>query len=190
MNNTSVTYALAVVCIVFACVMNPVAAQQDSATELQSEHPLGFMFGEWVGDASGVAPTGEPYQVTQTERVGPMIDGDIVVIEGRGYSDSGELVFQAVAIASPTGQEGSWEMRSYTMGEGNTFPLEPTKNGFVWSAPAGPNAIIRYSAVIKGDQWNQVGEYIVEGGEPRKVFEMHLVRKGPSNWPAAGYVTP
>ena len=152
-------------------------------------HPLSFMFGEWVGEASGVSADRTPYTITQTERVGPMLEGDVVVIEGRGYSETGETAFNAFAMVSPTGADGAWEMRSYTSGRAGTFPFEPKENGFVWSTPAGPNARMRYTATFADETWSQIGEYVVEGSKPRQVFEMNLVRTGQTTWPHGGAVT-
>ena len=46
---------------------------------------LSFMRGVWAGHATGTNRDGSRYSVTQTERMGPMLGGDIIVIEGRGY---------------------------------------------------------------------------------------------------------
>jgi len=119
-------------------------AQDNQTTDA---HPLEFMFGEWVGEASGIAPDRTQYTLTQTERVGPMLDGEIIVIEGRGYSAPGETAFNAFAVVSKSGQDGSWEMRSYSGGRAGTFPFELTPSGFVWSTPAGPNAIMQLSLI-------------------------------------------
>lgn len=169
-----------------------ISANLTLAQENQSadSHPLEFMFGEWVGEASGVAPDRTPYSVTQTERVGPMLDGEIVVIEGRGYSAQGDTAFNAFAVVSKSGPDGTWEMRSYSGGRAGTFPFELTQSGYVWSTPAGPNAIMQYTATFDGNSWSQIGQYVVEGAEPVQVFQMNLERVGDSDWPAANPVSP
>ncbi|MCR9270193.1 MAG: hypothetical protein NXH72_09425 [Hyphomonadaceae bacterium] len=154
-----------------------------------AEHPLSFMFGEWVGPASGFSQQG-PFSLTQTERVGPMLDGDVVVIEGRGYADSGDTVFNAFAVVSPTGADGTWEMRSYTQGRAGTFPFEVTEDGYIWSTPAGPNARMVYTASFNGDTWHQIGVYTPSAGPERQTFEMTLTRTGDSDWPAGDPVSP
>ena len=45
----------------------------------------GEMDGTWRGPAWTLLPSGEKHELTQTERVGSMLDGSIKVIEGRGY---------------------------------------------------------------------------------------------------------
>ena len=178
-----------------ACATAPaetLATDTDAAelSEKMADHPLSFMFGEWVGTASGFTPDRQPYEVTQTERVGPLLGGDVVAIEGRGYGADGSTAFNAFAVVSPTGENGAWEMRSYTMGRAGTFPFEPRANGFVWSTPAGPNARMRYTATFEGDSWSQIGEFVADGQPARQVFKMDLTRTGPSSWPAAGAVSP
>ncbi|MEL7058266.1 MAG: DUF1579 domain-containing protein [Pseudomonadota bacterium] len=154
-----------------------------------AEHPLAFMFGEWVGEASGFSQTG-PYAITQTERVGPILGGDAVVIEGRGYSEAGETMFNAFAVVSKTASDGGWEMRSYAQGRAGTFPFELTETGYVWSVPAGPNARMIYTAHFDGDVWQQTGHYTPEEGDPRQTFQMNLTRTSSTEWPAGDPVSP
>src|SRR4051812_9121273 len=73
---------------------------------------LGFMRGIWRGPATGVAADGTSYQVTQTERMGPMLGGDIIVIEGRGYEADGTTGFNAFAVVSWNGETQKYEIRS------------------------------------------------------------------------------
>ncbi|MEE9434583.1 MAG: DUF1579 domain-containing protein [Sphingorhabdus sp.] len=165
------------------------AAKPDTAASA-NEAPLQFLYGEWVGTAKGMSPNGQPYEITQTERVGPMLDGAVTVIEGRGYSANGKVAFNAFAVASQDKRTGKWEMRSYAGGYVGTYSFEPSENGFVWTIPAGPGAVTRFTATVIGDDWTQIGEYVPAEGPPRKTFEMTLRRIGDTNWPSAGYVKP
>lgn len=153
------------------------------------DHPLAFMFGEWVGTASGYTQDG-PFEITQTERVGPMLAGDVVMVEGRGYSDSGETSFNALGLISQTGPDGSWEMRSYSQGRAGTFPFELTETGYQWSVPAGPDARMIYTATFDGNSWHQTGSYTPEEGPARQTFEMKLTRTAETDWPAGNPVSP
>jgi hypothetical protein len=174
--------------MVFAAVA--AAACPASAENSRAEHPLSFMFGEWAGAASGTGRGGERFEVTQTERVGPMLNGDVVVIEGRGYEADGKLVFNAFGIVSRKAGTDEWEMRSYTGGHAGTFPFEARADGYTWTLPAGPSAVVRYTATFKDGVWHQTGDYVPAEGEPRRTFEMTLKRLGDTNWPASGYVKP
>jgi len=160
-----------------------------ASAEEAEPHPMAFMFGEWVGDASGQSREGH-FKVTQTERVGPLLNGDIVAIEGRGYADTGETLFNAFAVVSSTGVDGAWEMRSYANGRAGTFPFELTDTGYIWSLPAGPNARMVYTSTFDGDIWQQIGEYTPDTGPKRQTFEMTLTRISDTDWPMRGPVLP
>lgn len=150
---------------------------------------LAFMRGVWAGPATGMTRTG-PYKVTQTERMGPMLGGDVVVIEGRGYKDDNTTGFNAFAVASFNPQTEKYEFRSYAQGYAGTFDLQLTADGYVWEVPAGPKAITRFTAVVKDNTWHEVGEYIAEGGASKQIFEMTLKKVGDTDWPLGTPVSP
>jgi hypothetical protein len=64
--------------------------------------PLGYMDGVWRGSASIMLPSGKKL-ITQTERIGPLLDGSIKVIEGRGYEADGRVGFNAFGVISRVG---------------------------------------------------------------------------------------
>ena len=158
------------------------------AKQREAMAQLSFMDGAWRGSAWNVDPTGKRHEVTQTERVGSFLDGTVRVIEGRGYNTEGTAGFQALAVLSYDLNKKAWVMRSWAQGRTGEFAFVPTADGFVWTVPAGPNATVRYTAVIKGDTWREIGEYIKEGSEPRQVFEMNVRRIGSSQWPEDGAI--
>jgi len=49
---------------------------------------------------------------------------------------------------------------------------------------------IRYVATVKDDELYEVGDRIVDGREPLRIFEMRLKRIGDVDWPAAGAIAP
>jgi len=151
---------------------------------------LSFMRGVWAGPATGTTATGEHYSVTQTERMGPMLGGDIVVVEGRGYRDDGTTGFNAFAVVSWDPRADKYELRSYAMGYSGTFEMKLTDDGYTWEIPAGPGAVIRYTATIKGDTWREVGAYVAGDQPPRPMFEMNLKRVGDSDWPLGTPIAP
>ncbi len=175
--------------MLFASACATQSLSQPSSSQL-ADNPLSFMFGEWSGTAKGVGYDQKPFEITQTERVGPMLNGGVTVIEGRGYSDSSDLVFNAFAIVSYDKRRKIWEIRSYTDGHAGTFPFEPMDNGYVWSTPAGKDAVMRYTAKFEGDTWHQIGEYVPKPGEARVTFEMTLNRIGDTGWPSEDAVRP
>jgi hypothetical protein len=159
------------------------------AAQREAMAPLAFMDGVWRGPASIVLPSGAKHTITQTERIGPFLDGSIKVIEGRGYEADGRVGFNAFGIISYNTVTRAYSLRSHAQGQVGDFALRLTSDGYVWEIPAGP-ATIRYTAVIKNGAWQEVGDRIVPGQEPIRFFEMNLTRVGDPNWPAAGSVGP
>lgn len=152
------------------------------------DHAFAFLFGEWVGTATGRTAEGF-YEVTQTERVGPMLDGDIIVVNGTGYSDDRTVAFEAFGIISKTPDGQGWQMRSYNDGREGTFPITLDGTSYAWTLPAGPDAKMEFQATVTGDSWVSTGTYHRDGSEPIETFRMTLTRQGPSGWPAAAAVS-
>ena len=165
---------------------------QPAGTEAQRAaiSALGFMDGEWRGEAVIRHPGGEAVTLTQTERVGPMLGGSIKVIEGRGYAADGSTEFNAMAVVSWNEREGRYNFRSWANGYSGDYKFERTDDGFRWETPAGPNARVVYVATVKDGVWHEVGDYVAEGQPPRRMIEMRLRRIGDSDWPAGGAVDP
>ena len=185
---SSIAFALA------SFASTPVAAQQHDpaatiAAQKKALEPLAMLDGDWRGPASMTLPDGTVHEFTQTERIGPLLDGSIRVIEGRGYDANGETVFNAFAIVSYDPATQAYTLHSHARGMVGDFAFTPTANGYHWEIPAGP-ATIRYTAVIDGDSFFETGERIVEGQPPMRFFRMDLTRIGGTDWPAAGAVDP
>jgi hypothetical protein len=150
---------------------------------------LAYMDGVWRGPAWTILESGEKHNVTQTERIGPFLDGSVKVIEGRGYNPDGKVGFNALGIISFSPEKRGYVLHSYALGRVGDFDLKLTPDGYTWEIPAGPMKI-RYTAVIKDGTWNEVGDRIAPGKEPARFFEMNLKRVGDTDWPAAGAIPP
>ena len=165
----------------------------DPATLIAAQHeamvPLAFMDGVWRGPAWVIVPSGEKHTITQTERIGPFLDGSVKVIEGRGYDTDGKVTFNAFGTISYNPATRAYTLHSYAQGNVGDFVLAPAADGYVWEIPAGPMTI-RYTAVVKDGAWREVGDRIMPGKDPVRFFEMNLKRVGDTNWPAAGAVSP
>lgn len=149
---------------------------------------LSAMDGVWRGPASTTVGPGQAHDVMQTERIGPMLDGSIRVIEGRGYDTAtGQVSFNAFGVVSYDPAHQAYTLHSYAQGMAGDFKLTPTADGYVWEIPAGP-MMIRYTAVIRNGSWREVGDRIMPGQGPVRFFEMNLKRVGDSAWPGAGAI--
>ena len=148
---------------------------------------LSGLDGTWRGKARILEMNGAWREHTQTERVGPMLDGTIKVIEGTGYDPDGKKVFNAFAVLGWDTGKQAYSFRSYTSGRMGDFTFTPNDSGFVWEIPAGPMTI-RYTATVRDGKWREVGDRIAPGQEPVRFIEMDLARIGASDWPAGGAV--
>jgi hypothetical protein len=160
-----------------------IAAQREAMVR------LAFMDGVWRGPAWTILPSGEKRNITQTERIGPFLDGSVKVIEGRGYDANGKVTFNAFGTISYNPDKRAYTLHSHALGNVGDFMLTLTADGYVWNIPAGPMTI-RYTAVIKDSAWREVGDQIMTGREPVRFFEMNLKRVGDTTWPAAGAISP
>ena len=167
--------------------------QQEPATLIAAQRegmvPLAFMDGVWRGPAWTILPSGEKHTITQTERIGPFLDGSVKVIEGRGYEADGRVGFNAFGTISYNPATRAYTLHSHAQGYVGDFTIKLTADGYVWEIPAGPMTI-RYTAVIKDGAWREVGDRITPGKEPVRFFEMNLKRVGDTSWPAGGAVSP
>jgi hypothetical protein len=160
-----------------------IAAQRDAMA------PLAYMDGVWRGSAWTILPSGEKHTFTQTERIGPFLDGSVKVVEGRGYDPDGKVSFNAFGIISFSPATKVYTLHSYAMGNVGDFVLTLTSDGYTWDIPAGPMTI-RYTAIIKDGVWHEVGDRITPGKDPVRFLEMNLHRVGDTNWPTAGAISP
>jgi len=184
---------LAILIIVSGVSLSASGQRPDPATLIAAQReamvPLAFMDGVWRGPAWTILPSGEKHNITQTERIGPFLDGSVKVIEGRGYNADGTVGFNAFGTISYNPATRIFTLHSYAQGNVGDFVLTRTADGYVWEIPAGPMTI-RYTAVIKDGTWREVGDRIAPGKEPVRFFEMNLKRVGSTDWPAAGAISP
>ena len=157
------------------------------AAQREAMKSLAVMDGVWRGPAWTILPSGQKHNITQTERIGPFLDGSIKVVEGRGYNEDGSVGFNAFAIIAYDPATKVYTLHSHAQGQSGDFVIKPTADGYVWEIPAGPMTI-RYTAVIKDGTLREVGDRIIPGKEPVRFFEMNLKRVGDTDWPAAGAI--
>ena len=160
------------------------------AAQKQAMQKLAWMDGVWRGPAWTLLANGKKHQITQTERIGPLLDGAIKVMEGRGYEADGATSFNAFAVLSYEPATDAFNLHSNAMSRKGDFALKPTADGFVWEIPAGPAMTIRYTTTVKDGVWREIGERVMPGQPPMQFFEMNLTRVGDSPWPTAGAVAP
>ena len=170
-----------------------VAQQPDTgariASQVEALKTFAMLDGVWRGPATVIQANGSTFAFTQTERIGPFLGSSVRVIEGRGYDDAGTVRFNAFGIVSFDPQTRAYTLHSHAQGHVGDFAFVATGDGYRWEIPLGA-ATIRYVATVKDDELHEVGDRIVDGREPLRIFEMRLKRIGATDWPAAGAVGP
>lgn len=159
------------------------------AAQREAMKSLSFLDGVWRGPAWTVLPSGQRLNITQTERVGPFLNGSVKVVEGRGYDETGKVAFNSLGIISYDPAKKVFKLQSHAQGRAGEFILTPTPDGCIWDIHAGPMTI-RHTVVIKDGIWHEVGDHMMPGKEPVRFMEMKLKRIGDSTWPADGAVSP
>ena len=109
-----------------------IAAQKTAMAQLK------FMDGIWRGPAWTVLQSGVRHDVTQTERIGPLLDGSMKAIEGRSYNADVTTGFNALGIVSYDPKSKMFNLHSYAQGMSGDFALVPAKGSYVWEIAAGP----------------------------------------------------
>lgn len=93
------------------------------AQQQEAMRKFDWMDGEWRGDAFVTTANGRR-KILQTERVGPMLNGTVKVIEGKGTASDGTVAFNALAIVSYEPDSKTYTWRSYAWPRGH-LPRRP-----------------------------------------------------------------
>jgi len=179
--------------LLFLALAAPVAAQQPPDTtalmarQREALRALAPLDGQWRGSMKLYLPGGTVREMVHTERVGPMLDGSVRMIEGRSYDAEGRTAFNAFATMFFDVAAGRYRIHATAQGHSGEFDLEPRPDGFVWRTVFGP-VTIRHTAVVKDGRWEELSERLADGQPPVKLVEMSLRRVGDTDWPAAGAV--
>lgn len=179
--------------LVSLCLLAAGAHAQQAGADVAAGHKaamarLAPLHGVWRGTAKGNM-NGHAIDIVQTERIGPMLDGDVLVIEGRGYGDGNAPQFNAFAVVSYDARRKAYEFRSYNSGNAGTYPFTVTPQGYSWEIQAGPGLKIRYDITIRDGSWQETGYYLREGAAPEAFIQLDLKRVADSDWPAAGAIS-
>jgi hypothetical protein len=148
---------------------------------------LAFLDGEWSGPAEAHERSGT-FKMTQTERVGTLLDGTVRLVEGRAFDEKGGTLFNAFAVIAYDVPTARYVITSYAGGYATTTVLKLKADGFEWEVPAGPGAKMQFAAVVKDGMWTEVGDYVGPDGSKKRTFQMTVKRIGTSNWPAGTLV--
>lgn len=132
--------------------------------------------GEWTGKAYYQIGN-ERQEVDQYERITPLLDGTVILIEGIGKQGD-KVVHHAVATLSYDPVKQAYHFQSFK--DGYITPAECKLHAdgkFEWSMK-NPRGVTRYTVWLEDDKWMETGAFSADGGKNwYSFFEMELKRK-------------
>jgi hypothetical protein len=137
---------------------------------------LSSLVGEWEGEGWMRQGPGEPHRFRSHERVERKLGGRILTIHGRHYdSHSGDLVFEAFAVVSPSND--GYRFSSYLAdGRSGEYRGWLEDGDFHWEIPVPDIGRMVYRLQVDDGVWTEAG-HIVGDGEPGPAFfGMRLTR--------------
>lgn len=169
--------------IVTALANAPHVHAQIRAPDPHVTEALAMFDGVWIGSARMTDRDGRVTEFAMMERIGPMLEGEIRVMEGLGRTPDGKPLHNAFTIFSAA-EDGGIEMRSHIWGDETARRIELKPDGYVWRMET-PVGQIVYDITVKDGVWRETGVMEFKNGSRSPFFEMTLTRKGGTDWPAA-----
>lgn len=161
------------------------AFAQSAGTSSEAEmKKLNFLVGDWKGEGWIEMGPGGRSTFKQTETVLSKLNGTVILVEGVGkgkLASTGQegIVHNALAVISYDSRAKKYQFRAFRA-DGNFIDAEMTAegNGLVWGfREPQRNVEIKYTIKLTDSgQWNEVGEFSMDGKTWRKFFEMTLQR--------------
>jgi hypothetical protein len=177
-----------VICIasVFLCTvllgatyMAQVPRTPDLEAQRTAMKRLGFLVGEWSGEASVLRGPGQLTELSQTESAQFKLDGLALLIEGVGRSKSdGKLVLQALGLISFDDEAATYTMRAFNDGRWleTEIKLADSGNSMSWGFTLGQFKTTTILRINENGEWTELGELVVSDRPPQKMMDLRVRR--------------
>ena len=140
---------------------------------------LGFLVGEWSGEASALRGPGQFAELTQTESAQFKLDGLVLVIEGVGRTKAdGKLSLQALGLISFDDETGTYRMRAFNDGRWleTEVKLADGGNSISWGLALGEFKTTTVLRITENGEWTEHGELVIGDRPPQKMMELKVRR--------------
>jgi hypothetical protein len=140
---------------------------------------LGFLVGEWSGEASALRGPGQFVELTQTESAQFKLDGLVLVIEGVGRTKAdGKLSLQALGLISFDDETGTYRMRAFNDGRWLETEVKLTDgaNLISWGFALGEFKTTTVLRVNDNGEWTEHGELVIGDRPPQRMMELKVRR--------------
>lgn len=179
--------SLIVFAFFFASIASNTHAQAPSGDiGRQMMAKLNKLVGHWEGEATVQLGPGQIHKVRQREHVQSKLNGSVLLIEGTGRETDSDgkdkVVFQAMAVCAFDPATQGLQFHAFRdNGMSKIAAAELTETGMIWGFDDGRGGKVRYTITLTDDTWVEIGEYLMEGMPPRKIFEMTVKKVANAN---------
>jgi hypothetical protein len=138
---------------------------------------LGFLVGEWSGEASVLRGPGQFVELAQTESVQFKLDGLVLEIEGVGRTKAdGKLSLQALGLISFDDETGTYRMRAFNDGRWleTEVKLADSGNSISWGFALGAFKTSTVLRINEDGEWTEYGELVIGDRPPQKMMELRV----------------
>ena len=154
------------------------AQMPDYSKEIKAEiAKFSVMEGKWEGTGWRMNPDGSKSNSNVLENIYFKLDSTLLVLEGLGKNDNGKIVHNAFGLISFDPFKKKINMKSFLSNGLSTdadFEVIEANRSYKWWFKDNRGGTIKYSINIKGETWNEIGEYSRDEESWTKFFEMNL----------------
>jgi hypothetical protein len=140
---------------------------------------LGFLVGDWSGEASVLRGPGQWVQLAQTESAQFKLDGLVLVIEGVGRSKSdGTLTLQALGLVSFDDETRTYRMRAFNDGRWLETEIKLADGGdsLSWGFTLAEFKTASVLRINENGEWVELGELIIGDRPPQEMMKSRVRR--------------
>ena len=144
---------------------------------------LGFLIGEWSGEASVLRGQGQFLELAQAESAQFKLDGLVLMIEGVGRSKSdGKLALQALGLVSFDDETRTYRIRAFNDGRWleTEVRLDDGGRSMSWGFALGEFKTRSVLRINESGEWTEAAELIVGDRPPQKLIELRVRRTSTS----------
>jgi hypothetical protein len=140
---------------------------------------LGFLVGDWSGEASVLRGPGQFVELAQTESAQFKLDGLVLVIEGVGRTKAdSKLALQALGLISFDDETGTYKMRAFNDGRWleTEVKLADGGNSISWGFALGGFKTRTVMRINEDGEWTELGELVIGDRPPQKMMDLKVRR--------------
>lgn len=140
---------------------------------------LGFLVGDWSGDATVLRGPGQFVEMMQTESVQFKLDGLLLAIEGVGRTKAdGKPALQALGLISFDDETQTYKMRAFNDGRWleTEVKLGDGADSISWGFALGEFKTTTVLRINDNGEWTEHGELVMGDRPPQKMMDLRVRR--------------